>query len=134
MNNAKPAGMIRTALALAGALLATAANADTLITNANGVQVDGAGHVQHFAGLLIGNDGKVVRLLRAGDKLPKADVTIDEHGQTLMPGFIDAHGHVMDLGFAALRLDLTGTRSLAELQQRLRDYAAAHPDAKWITG
>ena len=28
------------------------------------------------------------------------------------PGLIDAHGHVMDLGFAALRLDLAGTSSL----------------------
>ena len=40
----------------------------------------------------------------------------------------------MDLGFAALRLDVTGTRSIAELQQRLRDYAAAHPNDAWIVG
>jgi predicted amidohydrolase YtcJ len=59
---------------------------------------------------------------------------IDEHGQTLLPGFIDAHGHVMELGRDALQLDLVGTRSLTELQQRLRDYAAAHPEAKWILG
>jgi len=51
-----------------------------------------------------------------------------------MPGLIDAHGHVIDLGFYALRLNVTGTASLAELQQRLRDYAAAHPDVKWIEG
>ena len=46
-----------------------------------------------------------------------------------MPGFIDAHGHVIELGEHALQLDLVGTSSLADLQQRLRDYAAAHPDA-----
>jgi predicted amidohydrolase YtcJ len=40
----------------------------------------------------------------------------------------------MDLGFAALHLNLTGTRSLADLQQRLRDYAAAHPDDTWLIG
>ena len=121
-------------LALAMALLSTAAAADTLITNANGVQVDAAGHLQHFTGLLIGDDGKVVRLLRAGDAQPKAAVTIDEHGRTLMPGFIDAHGHVIELGAHALQLDLVGTKSLGELQQRLRDYAAANPDATWILG
>jgi predicted amidohydrolase YtcJ len=121
-------------LALALAVLPSVALADTLITNANGIQVDSAGHVQHFTGLLIGNDGKVVRLLHAGDPLPKADVTIDEDGQTLLPGFIDAHGHVMDLGIDAMHLDLVGTRSLAELQKRLRDYAGANPDAKWILG
>ena len=55
-------------------------------------------------------------------------------GRTLLPGLIDAHGHVMDLGLVALRLDVTGTRSIAELQQRLRDYAASHKDARWIIG
>ena len=40
----------------------------------------------------------------------------------------------MGLGFAALTLDLTGTTSLADLQQRLKAYAAANPDYPWITG
>ncbi len=121
-------------LALAASLLSSASLADTLVTNANGIQVDSAGHLQRFSGLLIGNDGKVVRLLHAGDALPKASSTVDAHGETLLPGFIDSHGHVMELGVDALHLDLVGTHSLAELQQRLRDYAAAHPDAKWIEG
>jgi predicted amidohydrolase YtcJ len=126
--------MRKTFLALAAALLASPALADTLIDNANGVQVDQASRIQHFTGLLIGDDGKVVRLLRAGDKRPKAQTIFDAGGRTVLPGMIDAHGHVMDLGFAALRLNLTGTSSLADLKQRLRDYAAAHPDAKWIIG
>ena len=121
-------------MALATALLSTASAADTLITNANGIQVDSAGRLEHFTGLLVGADGKVIRLLHSRDPLPKAAVTIDEHGQTLTPGFIDAHGHVIELGAHALQLDLVGTRSLAELQQRLRDYAAANPEAKWIQG
>ena len=33
-----------------------------------------------------------------------------------------------------LQLDLTGTDSLAELQQRLRAYAAANPGDGWIIG
>lgn len=120
--------------ALIAALLATPAWPDTLVTNANGVEVDAAGQLQHFTGLLIGNDGKVVRLLRAGEAKPKAATIVDAKGQTLLPGFIDAHGHVMDLGFAALHLNLTGTSSLSELQQRLRDYAAAHPTDAWLIG
>jgi hypothetical protein len=40
----------------------------------------------------------------------------------------------MELGIDAMHLDVVGVRSLAELQQRLRDYAAAHRDAKWILG
>lgn len=126
--------MRKPSLALAAALLASAAPATTLIDHANGIQVDASGRVQHFTGLLIGDDGKVVRLLRAGDPRPKATVVVDEHGRTLLPGFIDSHGHVMELGTDALHLDVVGTRSLAELQQRLRDYAAAHPGTGWILG
>ncbi len=50
-------------LALAAALLATAANADTLVTNVNGIQVDANGKVERFTGILIGNDGKVKHVL-----------------------------------------------------------------------
>jgi predicted amidohydrolase YtcJ len=121
-------------IALIAALLATPAWPDTLVTNANGVEVDAAGQLQHFTGLLIGDDGKVVRLLHTGDAKPKVASIVDAKGQTLLPGFIDAHGHVMDLGFAALHLNLTGTSSLSELQQRLRDYAAAHPTDAWLIG
>jgi hypothetical protein len=121
-------------LALSAALFASPCVADTLVANANGIQTDGAGHVEHFTGLLIGNDGKVVRVLRGGDARPEAAAVLDAGGRTVMPGLIDAHGHVVDLGFAALRVDVTGTRSIAELQQRLRDYAASHPTDAWIVG
>ena len=126
--------MKNTLLALAATFLSTTAYADTLIDHANGVQVDASGHLQHFTGLLIGDDGKVVRVLHAGDPRPKAANLVDAHGQSLLPGLIDAHGHVTDLGFAALHLNLAGSSSLAELQQRLRDYAAAHPNDAWLVG
>ncbi|MES2327855.1 MAG: amidohydrolase [Pseudomonadota bacterium] len=121
-------------IALTAALLSSSSSATTLIDHANGIQADAAGHIQHFTGILVGDDGKVVRLLHADEARPKAARTIDAHGQTVLPGLIDAHGHVTDLGFYALRLNVTGSVSLAELQQRLRDYAAAHPDVKWIQG
>jgi predicted amidohydrolase YtcJ len=126
--------MRKTLVALAALLTSTSALADTLVTNANGIQVDASGKLEHFTGILIGDDGKVKRLLH-GEMLKLRDTTvIDAKGQTVMPGLIDAHGHVMALGFTAMQLDLSGTRSLAELQQRLKDYAAANPDARWILG
>src|SRR5690348_771489 len=126
--------MRNTFIALVAALLASPALSDTLVVHANGIQVDGSGRLQHFTGLLVGDDGKVVHVLRSGDALPKATSTVDAKGQTLLPGLIDAHGHVTELGFSALQLDLVGTNSLADLQQRLRAYAAAHPEARWIIG
>ena len=129
---------MRTPLIAAAALLlatvSTAAMADTLIDNANGIQVDTKGRLQRFTGLVIGNDGRVVRLLAKGDARPQVADRVDAGGRTLLPGLIDAHGHVMSLGFGALQLDLTGTTSLADLQQRLKRYAAANPQAKWIVG
>ena len=128
----------RIMLALAAALLAAPAAADTWIRNVNGIQIGPDGTLQHFAGLLIDDRGRVEQLSTAPPSMPITGTdtvgVIDGGGRTLLPGLIDAHGHVIDLGFAALRLDVTGTASLAELQQRLRDYAAAHPEAKWIQG
>lgn len=125
---------IAAALLTAAALLPASATADTLVQHVNGIQAGADGKLQHFTAVLVGDNGKVVRLLHAGEALPKAAKVVDGHGRTLLPGFIDAHGHVMDLGFAALHLDLTGTRSLADVKQRLRDYAAAHPNDPWLIG
>ena len=133
-NNAKPLCMKTPLLALAAALLSSNALADTLVEHANGMQAGADGQLQHFSGLLIGEDGKVLRVLHAGEALPKANRVVDAGGRTLLPGLIDAHGHVTDLGFAALRLNLVGAGSLDELKRRLRTYAAAHPDARWIIG
>ncbi len=121
-------------LALTTALLASPAFAGTLIDNANGIQIAPDGKLQRFTGLVIANDGKVVRLLAAGEARPTQDIVIDAQGRTLLPGLIDAHGHVMGLGLGAIQLDLVGTASLQDLQQRLRSYAAAHPNDPWIVG
>jgi predicted amidohydrolase YtcJ len=125
--------MFRPLFALA-ALLSTSALADTLVTNVNGIQAGSDGQLQHFSGLIVADSGKVKTVL-TGPPPPIAFAhTVDGGGRTMLPGLIDGHGHVIDLGFYALRLDVTGTQSLAEFQQRLRDYAAAHPDTKWILG
>jgi predicted amidohydrolase YtcJ len=121
-------------LALSATFLSSPAAADTLFDYVNGIQVDAAGRLEHFSAVLVGDDGKVIRLIHPGEARPKASRIVNEQERTMLPGFIDAHGHVMELGRDALQLDLIGTRSLAELQQRLRDYAAAHPNAKWIIG
>ncbi len=123
-------------IALAAALLATPALADTLISNVNGIQVGPDGRLQHFRALTIGDDGKVRQVLEHPELVRLAGIsqTIDGGGRTLLPGLIDAHGHVLGLGFSALQLDLTGTSSLDDLKQRLRAHVAEHPDARWIVG
>jgi predicted amidohydrolase YtcJ len=122
-------------LAFAAALLASPAWPNTLVENINGIQVGTDGKLQRFQALLLGDDGKVIRALGPLDDV-RLDATqrIDGGGRTLLPGLIDAHGHVLGVGLSALQLDLVGTTSLDELKQRLRAYAAAHPDGRWIIG
>src|SRR4051795_883300 len=126
--------MIKPLLALAAALSASAALADTLVDNVNGIQVDARGMINRFAAILIGDDGRIKQVWSQGPKTRGATQVIDGGGKTLLPGLIDAHGHVLGLGFSALQLDLVGTSSLDELKARLGAYAAAHPDARWIIG
>jgi predicted amidohydrolase YtcJ len=128
-------------IAAVAALLASPAWSNTLIDNVNGIQVGADGKLQHFSALLIGDDGKVLRTIDKLDNIHlNVQQTVDGNGRTLLPGLIDAHGHVIDapggvgLGLALSQLDLTGTTSLTDMQQRLRDYAATHPEVSWIVG
>src|SRR3954454_14917408 len=122
-------------LLIAGLLASTPAAAEILISNVNGLQVGPDGKLQHFGALLIDDEGRVESVIKVRTpRVKRYDRAIDGQGKTLLPGLIDAHGHVLGLGFSALQLDLVGTSSLADVQQRLRSYAAAHPEARWIVG
>ncbi len=124
--------------ALLGLLLAAlpaAQAADLLVSNVNGYTLDSHGKLQHFQALLV-DHGKVIA---TGDtasltKRARNAKVIDGQGHTLVPGLIDAHGHVLELGYARNQADLAGTQSLDAALAKVKAYAAAHPDAKWITG
>jgi predicted amidohydrolase YtcJ len=121
--------------ALAAASISAPAIADTLVDNVQGMSVDRQGRVTRFNGIWIDDDGRVKQLLDRKDKRPqRTDFAVDGKGAVVIPGLIDSHLHVMELGFGALTLDLTDTRTLAEAQARIRDYAAQFPDRKWIIG
>ena len=55
-------------------------------------------HTVRDGGVLIGEDGKVERVMAAGEAPVGADTVIDAHGLLLFPGFIDAHVHMRDPG------------------------------------
>jgi hypothetical protein len=120
---------------LLAALLPTPALADALVDNVQGITVDADGRITRFTGLTMTIDGKVTKLLGPRDKRPeRPEWRADMKGRVLLPGFFDAHGHVMELGFRALELDLSGAKSLDEAKARIRAYAAANPERKWILG
>ena len=131
----KNSGMALVALAAATSLSPTAARADSLIENVNGMTPDRQGKVIRFTAMVIDDDGRVKQLLDRNDKRPRElDFQFDGKGRTLIPGFFDAHGHVMGMGFAALTLDLSDTKSLAEALAKVAQYAADNPNRQWIIG
>jgi len=116
-------------------LAASPAAADTLLDNVNGISVARDGTVTRFTAMVIRDDGIILQVFRRGEKPPsKIDYRIDGRGRTVIPGLIDSHAHVMEIGFSALTLDLSGTASLQEALAKIADYAAKYPDRPWIIG
>ena len=72
-------------------------------------------------------------MLDCGGSNPEAEI-VQLKGRFLMPGFNDAHTHLGSAGRDKLTLDLKGTDSLAELQQRVRVAASQHKPGEWIVG
>ncbi|MFO0990814.1 MAG: amidohydrolase family protein [Hyphomicrobiales bacterium] len=82
-------------------------------------------------------DGRIIAVGKADDVMKlkgAATQVIDLQGRTLIPGFFDAHGHVMAVGLQALSANLLPPpdgedNSIAELQRILKEWAATNADA-----
>lgn len=78
----------------------------------------------HFEALVIDDEGTIAftgDLDRARARYAGAE-EIDMGGKTVTPGFIDPHSHFMMTAQNFTNADLTGAASIAEVQQRLRDF------------
>ncbi|MEU0499006.1 amidohydrolase [Mycobacterium sp. NPDC006124] len=64
---------------------------------------------------------------------PEADV-VDLGGAFVLPGFIDAHTHLVPFGESLGHVDLMGTQNLDEIGARVRAAVAADPGASRIVG
>lgn len=125
---------VYTKLHIAAALIlsASAAMADTLLVkNVNGYTLDDDGELITFSSIAI-DDGKI-SALNPG-KNTDYDRTVDGEGKTLLPGMIDAHGHLLGLGSNLLEVDLRDTASSQEAVSRVAEYALANSKGLWITG
>lgn len=79
-------------------------------------------------------DGDRIVFVGAADEAPDAATTVDLEGRLVLPGFTDAHTHLLMMGAALGQVPLTDARSLAEIQDRLRAARAAAPDAVVLRG
>lgn len=76
----------------------------------------------------VGSNREVRRLARW------STVQIDARGGSVLPGFNDAHAHLIAGGLSLDQLDLSDAATLDELRARIRAFAQAHPDRPWVLG
>jgi predicted amidohydrolase YtcJ len=65
---------------------------------------------------------------------PKPARTMDLHGATVLPGIIDAHTHLINLGESLVRLNLKDIPTEEEIIERVKQRAASAASGEWILG
>ena len=82
-------------------------------------------------------DGRIVAI-GSNEDVRKLKVehtqVVDLGGHFVMPGFNDAHVHLEEAGLEAQSVDLRGTRSLQEMQQRIAASAKTAAPGEWLVG
>ena len=108
--------------------------ADLVVFNGNVITMDSnspsatAIAVKNFKFLLVGSDNDVLELLQSAKRV------IDLGGNTVVPGFVDAHTHITHAGLRKSHVNLSGAKSLEEAQQALRRAAEEKAPGEWIRG
>ncbi|HBJ90411.1 MAG TPA: amidohydrolase [Gammaproteobacteria bacterium] len=126
--------MRKTTSALLGLLSFSAFADTTLYTNVNGYTLNSDYELLRFNAIQF-TDDRVDAIFGEGEELPDdASKVIDGGGQTMIPGLVDAHGHVLTYGLGLLRVDLVGATTEAEAAQRVLDFAADNTELEWVQG
>jgi len=76
----------------------------------------------------VGENAEILKL-----KGPDTQI-IDLGGHFVMPGFNDAHAHLMDGGFEKMNVNLVGVKSLDEFRERIRAKLNTAAPGDWILG
>ncbi|PKG41515.1 amidohydrolase [Psychroflexus sp. MES1-P1E] len=81
-------------------------------------------------------DGKIVDLGSTSDLSSKytAKETLDAEQKTILPGLIDAHAHLYNLGLKLSRVDLDGTVSYKDVVSRVQEFKKKFPETEYIIG
>lgn len=82
-------------------------------------------------------DGRIVRVGRADDVVHLVGIeteVVDCGGRPVLPGFVDAHTHLEQLGQHLVHADLSRADDREECLELLADHAASDPDREWVLG
>jgi predicted amidohydrolase YtcJ len=119
---------------IVGSLVFNSAQAlPTLLHNVKGYTIKD-GELEDFDSILF-EDGVIIATGTHEDLANKSSfsIALDGKGKTLLPGLIDAHGHILGLGLNLMRVDLRGIDSEEETVNKVKKYAQGS-DARWILG
>ena len=86
-------------------------------------------HLAIAGGRIVAVGGREVLGLRG----PKTRV-VDLKGSAVLPGFNDAHAHVVYYGLTRFAADLTGARGIDDILDRLREHATKLKPGEWLHG
>ncbi|MEA1959510.1 MAG: amidohydrolase [Chloroflexota bacterium] len=105
--------------------------ADLVLFNANIVTFDPA---KPRAGLVAVKDGKIIRVGRSEEKDAFEGRKINCNGKTLVPGFNDAHCHILALASSLQAVDCSppSVSSIADIKARIRERAQATSEGEWV--
>ena len=130
----------RTTLRLLAALTLTGCGrtpvtpADLIILNAHIFLADSAGSFAEAIAVR-GNQIMAVGTRREIEALRgPATREVDAGGAAVTPGFNDAHVHFVEGSLSLDLVNLLDAESLTQVQARIRNFAAVHPDASWVLG
>jgi predicted amidohydrolase YtcJ len=109
-------------------------SADALVVNARVYTVNS---VQPWAEAVAIRGGKVAAVGTAKE-LEKfrglSTKVIDAGGRLVLPGFTDAHIHIIEGSLSLVRVHLEDTKTVADVQKLVKQFADEHPHSPWILG
>lgn len=123
-----------TLLALAPVVLEAQRPADLVLTNGRIYTVDVTMPIASALAVLgdrvvfVGSDVEARALTGSATRV------IDLRGNTVIPGIIDAHAHLLGLGTSLRRVNLVGAESYEEVIARVTEWAKTVKAGEWIVG
>ena len=107
---------------------------DLIVINGKVYAADGGGDLAEAVAvrgnkvIRVGSNREIQRLKRA------QTIVIDAKGGAVVPGFNDAHAHLISGGLSLDQISLGDATTIDEIKDTIRVWSESHPEREWITG